>query len=133
MTRRRLLKSSVVEQDRLHPLWTLAGLVALGLGLLGIPLPFLPTTPFVLLAAFCFSKGSPRLRRWLTSHARFGPMIAAWEEKGAIPRKAKHLAGILMAATVLISFVLGFSIVVIALQALCLSCAAAYVFSRPDA
>lgn len=118
--------------ERLNPLWTFAGLVALALGLLGIPLPFLPTTPFILLAAFCFSKGSPRLRRWLTQHKRFGPAIAAWEQSGAIPRRAKLLAGTLMAASLLISILLGFSIVVIALQALCLAGAAAYVFSRPD-
>ncbi len=115
-----------------HLLWTLAGLVSLGLGLLGIPLPFLPTTPFILLAAFCFSKGSPRLRRWLTEHKRFGPAIAAWEANGAIPRKAKVMAGTLMLASLGISIFLGFSIVVVALQALCLACAAAYVMTRPD-
>lgn len=116
-----------------HRLWTLAGLVALALGILGIPLPILPTTPFVLLAAFCFSKGSPRLRHWLVTHRRFGPSIAAWEANGAIPRRAKHLAATLMGASLLLSIVLGFSIAIIALQALCLMCAAAYVLSRPDA
>lgn len=116
-----------------HRLWTFAGLIALGLGLLGIPLPILPTTPFVLLAAFCFSKGSPRLRNWLVTHPRFGPSIAAWETSGAIPRRAKHWAAGLMAASLLLSIALGFSIVIIALQALCLMGAAAYVLSRPDA
>ena len=114
-------------------LWTIAGLLALSLGLIGIPLPILPTTPFILLAAFCFSKGSPRLRQWLTSHAQFGPAIAAWEENGAIPRKAKWWAALLMLCTLGISFALNFSIVIIALQALCLAGAAAYVLSRPDA
>lgn len=114
-------------------LWTIAGLCALGLGILGIPLPVLPTTPFVLLAAFCFSKGSPRLRHWLITHPRFGQAIADWETKGAIPRRAKWMAGLLMLASLGIALALQLSIVVIALQAFCLACAAAYVLSRPDA
>ena len=113
-------------------LWTLSGLVALSLGLLGIPLPFLPTTPFILLAAFCFSKSSPRLRRWLTTHPRFGPMIDAWEQNGAIPRRAKIMAGALMAASLVLSYALGFSAAVIAVQAVCLAGAATYVMTRPD-
>ena len=114
-------------------IWNIAGLTALALGFAGIPLPFLPTTPFILLAAFCFSKGSPRLRAWLTNHRRFGPAIAAWEENGAIPRRAKMLAVLLMGTSLILSLALGFSFVVIILQALCLAGAAAFVLSRPDA
>lgn len=119
--------------DTRRSLWTLAGLLALSLGLLGIPLPILPTTPFILLAAFCFSKGSPRLRAWLEGHPRFGPAIAAWEENGAIPRKGKTAAVVLMLCTLLLSVAMGLSIVILALQALCLACAATFVLSRPDA
>lgn len=115
-----------------HLLWTLAGLIALGLGLLGIPLPFLPTTPLVLLAAFCFSKGSPRLRHWLVTHRRFGPAIAAWEANGAIPLRAKVMAAALMAASLVLSYALGFSSTVLLLQALCLAGAGTYVLTRPN-
>ena len=55
-------------------------------------MPILPTTPFALLAAFCFSKGSPRLHRWLRAHPRFGPYIRNWESHRVIPLHAKLIA-----------------------------------------
>jgi uncharacterized membrane protein YbaN (DUF454 family) len=77
--------------------WGAAGLVALAAGLVGIFLPLLPTTPLVLLSAFCFSRSSPRLERWLLEHRRFGPMIHNWRAHRAIPLRAKWLAWVMMA------------------------------------
>jgi len=78
-------------------LWVAAGVLALALGLVGIFLPLLPTTPLVLLAAFCFARGSTRCERWLLTHPRFGPMVRDWRLRRAIPRRAKHLAWTMMA------------------------------------
>ncbi len=69
-----------------------AGWTCLGLGVIGIFLPVLPTTPLVLLAAWCFSRGSQRLHRWLLEHRLFGPMVRDWEEHHVIRRRAKILA-----------------------------------------
>jgi uncharacterized protein len=80
----------------LRVLWLVAGLVSLVTGIVGIFLPLLPTTPFVLLAAFCFSRGSTRCERWLLSHPRFGPMVRDWREHHAIPLRAKQLAWTMM-------------------------------------
>lgn len=99
---------------------------------MGIPLPILPTTPFILLAAFCFAKGSPRLRQWITAHPKFGPAISDWEQHGAIPKRAKRVAATLMVASLGLSLLLGMSFIVIAIQTLCLGGAAAFVLSRPD-
>jgi uncharacterized protein len=77
-------------------LWALGGLLALGTGIVGIFLPLLPTTPFVLLAAFCFSRGSSRAERWLLTHPRFGPMVRDWRLYRAIPLRAKQLAWVMM-------------------------------------
>lgn len=78
-------------------LWVAAGVLALALGIVGIFLPLLPTTPLVLLAAFCFARGSTRCERWLLTHPRFGPMIRDWRLRRAIPRRVKHLAWAMMA------------------------------------
>lgn len=75
----------------------MAGVLSLGLGILGIFLPLLPTTPFVLLAAFCFSRSSTRCEAWLLDHPRFGPMIRDWRQHRAIPWRAKQLAWTMMA------------------------------------
>lgn len=71
------------------------GWISLGLGVLGIFLPLLPTTPFVLLAAFLFSKGSERMHRWLREHPSFGRYIRDWEAEQVIPFVGK-LAGTLV-------------------------------------
>jgi uncharacterized protein len=73
-------------------LWIGGGWLALGLGVIGAFLPVIPTTPLVLVAAWCFSKGSERLHRWLLDDPRFGPLIRDWERHRVIRRRAKVLA-----------------------------------------
>ena len=75
------------------------GTVFLGVGAVGLFVPVLPTTPFVLLAAACYLRGSARLHRWLLANPTFGPVIAAWQEHGAIPPRAKALAIVMVIGT----------------------------------
>jgi uncharacterized membrane protein YbaN (DUF454 family) len=75
-----------------RPLFLILGLLFVGLGVVGAFLPLMPTTIFLILAAGCFTRSSPRLERWLLDHRRFGPLLRAWREHGAIPRRAKALA-----------------------------------------
>lgn len=105
---------------------------AVALGLLGVVLPVLPTTPFLLVAAFAFGKGSPRARAWLIDHAHFGPSIREWEERGAISRRAKTLAVTMMAMVFAASLVLGAPWAVLMAQILFMGAGAAFILTRPD-
>lgn len=112
--------------------WVALGCVALALGLIGIVLPVLPTTPFILLAAFAFSRGSPRLNAWIENHARFGPVIADWRANGAIAPRHKMLAVGMMATTLAASILLALATVVLVIQAVCMAGAALFVLTRPN-
>lgn len=72
------------------------GIFFVALGVIGIVIPGLPTTIFLILAAACFAKSSPCLHSWLMSHKWFGPIIYNWNETRSIPKRAKFLALLMM-------------------------------------
>jgi len=86
----------------MRALYLTCGLSSLVLGFIGVFLPFLPTTPFVLLAGFCFARSSPKLHSWLLSSKLFGRTVADWEKHGVIRPRAKLLA------TVMITVMIGY-------------------------
>jgi uncharacterized protein len=87
-----------------RPLYLAAGWLSLALGVLGLALPLLPTVPFVILAAFCFARSSPKLEAWLLANPSFGPHIIAWRENGAISRKGKWAATFAFAFSIALAF-----------------------------
>ncbi len=74
-------------------------LLCLALGVIGIFLPVLPTTPFILLSAWAAARSSPRLLAWLENHTAFGPMIRDWRRGGVVRRHAKWAATVVMGAS----------------------------------
>jgi uncharacterized membrane protein YbaN (DUF454 family) len=77
-------------------LFRLLGFVFLGLGVLGVVLPLLPTTPFILLSAACFARSSEKWHRWLLANETFGPMIRNWDENRCITCRVKTIGIISM-------------------------------------
>lgn len=73
------------------PYFCLGWLMA-ALGFIGALLPLMPTTIFLILAAWFFARSSPRVEAWLLSHPRFGAPLVAWRQSGAVPRSAKMMA-----------------------------------------
>ena len=83
------------------------GHVCLAVGLIGIPLPLLPTTPFLLLAAYFYARGSWRFHDWLYEHPRLGPAVRDWNRHGVIRPRAKLAATLLLGASLTYAIVLG--------------------------
>lgn len=79
------------------------GLLALLLGLIGIVVPGLPTTPFVLLSAACLARSSPRLHHKLVSNRHLGPLIRDWEANRSLTRRTKWLSTTIMTTMVVVS------------------------------
>lgn len=76
----------------MRSIYMLAGLLMTALGIVGAFLPLLPTTPFLLVAVWCFSRSSPRLEQWLLNHRTLGPPLTNWRREGAISARAKIVA-----------------------------------------
>jgi uncharacterized membrane protein YbaN (DUF454 family) len=112
--------------------WLTVGLVSVGLGIGGVVLPLLPTTPFVLLAAFAFARSSPRLSAWLEGHPQFGPLITNWREHGAIGRQVKIASIVVILLAFLLSILLAVPIWILAIQFFVLAGAATFILTRPS-
>ena len=115
-----------------RPVWFLLGLMALGAGMAGVVLPLVPTTPFILLAAFAFARSSPRLHDWLLAHRVFGPLIADWRAHGAIRRPAKVVSMVSIVIVAALSLIMGVPLTVFAIQLVALGLVVAFILSRPS-
>jgi uncharacterized membrane protein YbaN (DUF454 family) len=112
--------------------WLLIGLSATAAGIAGIILPLVPTTPFLLLAAYCFARSSPLLHNWLVTHPTLGRPIDDWQRHRAISRRTKVVSIAVMVLAYVASVAVGFPPWVLAVQAVFLVGAAAFILSRAD-
>jgi uncharacterized protein len=113
-------------------LYLVGGYASLMLGIAGIFLPVLPTTPFIILAAWCFARSNPTLAARLYEHPRFGVLLSIWRDQGAIPPRAKVYALLAMAASYAITVWLSASLFVAYILAGFMGGVAVYIVTRPS-
>lgn len=113
-------------------LWFALAVVSLTLGAVGVVLPVLPTTPFLLLAAFAAARSSSRLHAWLLEHRVFGRLIRDWQANGSVSRRSKVVASATMTASAVVLFTVGpatwLAVAVTALMA----AVGTWLWSRPE-
>ena len=94
-----------------HPvkkfLWKVLGFLSLGMAYVGLITPGIPYSCFVVFAAYCFAKGSPKMHAWLYNHKIFGPFLTNWNERRVFPTKMKFFMLIMMSSSLLIMFFTG--------------------------
>ena len=110
----------------------LAGLLMTALGIVGAFLPLLPTTPFLLVAVWCFSRSSPRLEHWLLNHRTLGPPLTNWQREGAIAGRAKIVAvSLIVVSYGIFYYRMQPSLLLAGTVALILSGSALFILTRP--
>lgn len=112
--------------------YLVTGCLFVGLGVLGAVLPVVPTTPFLLVALWAFSKSSARLERWLLEHPRFGPRLREWRAHRTIPLPVKLTAWGSMTASLTVMIVAGAATIAIVGASSVMLIGAVYIASRPS-
>lgn len=114
-------------------LWLTVGWIFVGLGVIGVALPVMPTVPFLLVAAWAFARSSPALQQRILNHPTYGPSVRAWQERGAVGRIAKIWAITAMSGGVALSWWVGMPGWVVLSQGGVCTLVALYLASRPEA
>jgi uncharacterized membrane protein YbaN (DUF454 family) len=138
-TRNKALSWSMCPKEDRPPLRRAHRLILLGVGYLslaaaglGAVLPLVPTTVFLLLAAWAFGRASPRLRAKLLADPRFGRILRDWEEAGAIDTRAKRAALSAMGLSWLLMALLARNVLALAVAGACLAAVSVYILTRPS-
>ncbi|OEC33320.1 hypothetical protein A7D25_19495 [Pseudomonas sp. 21C1] len=113
-------------------LWLLLAYASIGVAMLGVIVPGLPTTEFVLLAAWAASRSSPRLAAWLDNHRLFGPLLRDWRNGGVITRRSKWMASLSMLLALSILLLTVDHLPSVLFAAAGMSCGALWIWSRPE-
>lgn len=121
-----------MEPEKRNFFYLILAYLSAGLGIIGAFLPLLPTTPFLLLAAWAATRGSPELHRWLYEHPKYGPQLIAWEEKRAVSTEAKILACTLATSSWIIMLLMTDGWLVPTVTGILFVCGGTFLVTRPS-
>lgn len=108
------------------------GVTSVIVGIIGAFLPLLPTTPFVLFAAWCFVESSPKAHAWLLNHPTLGPFIKNWQNNRSLSRKSKMIATLMIIISV-IFMLIKLKIMPIKVMNMCImTLVIQYIWERPE-
>ncbi|MCF6440916.1 YbaN family protein [Pseudoalteromonas luteoviolacea] len=103
MRNQKMRMSRNIHHNVVKYAYLFGGIISLGLALIGAILPIMPTTVFLIIALWCFSKSSARLEHWLLTHPKFGHILSNWQKHQIVPKPAKFFAAAGMSASLIIS------------------------------
>ena len=113
-------------------LWNALGFSSLGMAYVGVVTPGIPYSPFVVFAAYCFSKGSERMHNWLYNHRLFGPFLTNWTEKRVFPLKLKFFMLAMMSLSLVLMYTSGVAIKGVIYTAIFMACVAVWAWRYPS-
>lgn len=112
--------------------WKILGFISLGFAYLGVVTPGLPYSPFVVFAAYCFAKGSPKMHAWLYNHKIFGPFLTNWGEKRVFPQKMKFFMLGMMSLSLVLMWTGGVKLIGIISTAIFMAIVAVWAWRYPS-
>ena len=112
-------------------LWKCLGFCSLGMAYIGVITPGIPYSPFVVFAAYCFAKGSPRMHTWLYNHKIFGPFLINWGTKRVFPHKMKYFMLAMMSSSLVIMWFTTHNIKAIIYTAITMALVAIWAWKYP--
>jgi len=112
--------------------WNVLGFLSLGMAYVGIITPGIPYSIFVVFAAYCFSKGSERMHRWIYNHKIFGPFLTNWNTKRVFPQKMKYFMLAMMTTSLVIMWLTAVPVRGIIYTALFMLCVAVWAWRFPS-
>lgn len=112
--------------------WNILGFISLGMAYIGVVTPGIPYSPFIVFAAYCFSRGSERMHRWIYNHKIFGPFLTNWNEKRVFPQKMRYVMLAMMTLSLVLMWTSGVKLIGIVSTAVFMALVAVWAWRYPN-
>ncbi len=112
--------------------WNILGFISLGMAYIGVITPGIPYSPFIVFAAYCFSRGSERMHRWIYNHKIFGPFLTNWNQKRVFPQKMRYFMLAMMTLSLVLMWTSGVKLIGIVSTAVFMALVAVWAWRYPN-